>query len=152
MVRKKVRKYLVGVVFLSLIGCATTPKYRVASEYLLSTDLNIKTVFDDIVKQLEKYKYKPNKSDPEAGILIFEPRKFSYPSGKINISAQQVLYVRQEGGSVKLRLSYDCNYTGNSYEQCRYSDNDVNAKISRIEPPLVGMIKPLLTKRADKRD
>jgi hypothetical protein len=62
--------------------------------------------------------------------------------------------IRQEGGSVKLRIIYDCNYSGDgrTYEVCYITDDQATAKIKRIEPALVDVIRPLLMKHANNKE
>jgi hypothetical protein len=137
------RIFVLAALFFS--ACVTAPKSRTASEYLLTTDLATKTVFDGIQEALGAYKYKMKTLDLDAGILVFEPRNFSFDRGGQKVPAKQTLYVRQEGGSVKLRITYECNYV-EDFVPCHLNDKDVASKISRIEPAIVKAIKPVLMK------
>lgn len=138
------RRIAVLIIF-SLSACVTTPKSRTASEYLLTSDQDTKTVFQGIQEKLGAYKYKMKTIDLEAGILAFEPRQFSFDRGGQKINARQSVHIRQEGGSVKVRITYECNYV-EDFVPCHYTDKDVASKISRIEPSLIKAIKPVLMK------
>ncbi len=141
--------YLVFLIALfSITGCTTAPKPRMPSEYLLTTDKGSTNVLSDLRTALEDKKYKVKKMDVATGILITHPRKYSFNRAGKQVPARQTLHIRQEGGSVKLRIIYECDYSNAAYEGCLRDDADSNAKINRIEPPLIELIRPLLMKHA----
>lgn len=145
------RLSILSLVFL-FIGCSTPPKVRGPSEYLMATDQNVETLLTKIQEKLESYKYVAKRLDPAAGILIFEPRRFTYDSGGETIGAEQTIHIRQEGGSVKLRIKYDCEYTESSYVPCSKNDQQVQAKVKRLEASLMAAIRPLLLKHTEAPD
>lgn len=138
--------FSLAIVVNLFVGCASKPIGRDPSEYLLTTDRDAQSLLKDIRTTLEQKKYKIRKEDATAGILVAAPRKFSFEREGGKVSARQTLNIRQEGGSIKLRIIYDCNYTGDGqlYEVCYVTDNEATAKINRIEPALVEAIRPLL--------
>jgi hypothetical protein len=142
-------KYILGLSFaLILCSCATPMTPREPSEYLLTTDMASTILLKDVKAKLEENKYKIRKFDIGAGLLLTEPRKFSFEKNGKKIAANQSLQLRQEGGSVKLRIAYSCNYTGDTFVTCHAQDQEAAAKINRVEPALVEMIRPLLVKHA----
>jgi hypothetical protein len=135
-------------------GCASRPVGRDPSEYLLTTDRDAQSLLKDIRTALEGKKYKIRKEDPSAGLLVAAPRKFSFEREGTKVTARQVVNLRQEGGSVKLRIVYECNYAGDgqTFDVCYVSDNEATAKINRVEPALLDVIRPFLMKHANSAE
>lgn len=131
------------------LGCASTPKARPASEFLLSTDRSATNLLADLRANLEASKYHVKKVDPSAGILVTAPRKFTYVRNGKKTGAHQTIQIRQESGSIKIRIQYDCDYAGeeNSFEPCRKDDSAAGAKIARIERALLSSLKQELNKK-----
>ena len=148
------RNYVVFALFIALAGCATTPVERAPSEYLLATDKDIAKALKDVRTELEKNKYAIKKEDLNSGILITIPRKFFYEEDGKKKSAYQTLQFRQEGGSVKIRIVYKCNYGEelDSIEPCHKDDTALRSKISRLEPLLIKAIQPALLKYGEKNE
>lgn len=142
----------ISIVILILSACASVPKSRPASEYLLTTDKSTSNVLNDLKVKLEEKKYKIQKLDVTAGILTVEPRSYIFISSGKKIFARQIVQIRQEGGSVKVRFIYECNYSEIEFETCHAEDEDSNAKISKIEPKLIREIRPLLMKHGSANE
>lgn len=142
------RHLFIAVASLSALACATPPKPRVASEYLLVTDKSSAAVLKDVQKKLEEIKYSIRTVDPEVGVLVTKPRRFSYTKGGVPASARQSLQVRQEGGSVKLRFQYECELAaqGGAFAECFQEDQALDEKIRRIEPSVVRRVREVLLK------
>jgi hypothetical protein len=129
-----------------IASCATEPKLRAASEYLFSTDKGTSILFGDLKDSLDHHKYKMEKQDDTAGILLMAPKVFSFQSGPNKVFVRQVVQMRQEGGSLKIRMAYDCNYLGDrkTFEPCLDEDDALANKISRMEAAFVEVLKPTL--------
>ena len=149
------KHYLLFFAFISLIsGCAHQPIPREASEYLLTTDRDAVALLKAIRTALEEKKYTVSREDVPAGLLVVAPRRFSFDKNGSKIAARQSINMRQEGGSLKIRITYDCNYAGDerTFVTCFSEDAEATAKIKRIEPALIQAIKPHLMKHADPED
>src|SRR5690606_27728323 len=107
---------------------------------------------EDVKSILEKNRYRIRKMDSGTGIMVTQPRRLSFDYNGRKTYARQLMHLRQEGASVKIRLTYDCNYSGDelSYEPCRRNDESVLSKISRVEGLLLKKIAPALRKFADQ--
>lgn len=141
-------KYLhVFAVLILVSACATQPKNRAASEYLLTTDKSTSVLFKDLKNQLGEHKYTVEREDDTAGILLLSPREFSYGGSKR--PARQSIQMRQEGGSVKVRIAYECKYSAD-FEPCLDSDRPISAKISRIEASLIEMLQPIMVRHIEE--
>jgi hypothetical protein len=139
---------LIGFAF----GCATKMTNRRASEFLFSTDRSATNVFSDARQLLEKNKYVITKEDVTAGILVTQPRKYSFEKGGSKISGQQTLRIRLEGGSAKINVTYECNYALDriTFVPCYNEDTASNDKIRRLDPALISILKPILNKATSK--
>ncbi len=126
-----------------LAGCATGPAKRGPSEYLLSVDRGVTASLRDLRVKLEEEKYVVGREDLDAGFLILKPRTFSFERNGSKVVARQFVQIRQEGGSVKVRLSYECKYEM-SFDACDQDDEGARAKISRLERPLLDLLRPIL--------
>ena len=91
-------------------------------------------------QDLEKNKYQISTLDTNSGILVAEPRKFVIMRDGDKTYGEQTFELRQEGGSVKLRLAYQCEYEVDVYEDCLEGDIEGRRKIRRIENLLMSMI------------
>lgn len=134
-----------------LSGCQTTRTPRAASEYLFSTDKSQTQLLEDIKAKLIEHKYSIRSLDVETGFLTTYPRRFSVGSGSSRIIAQQTIQIRQEGGGVKLRSYYECEYDykgKKEFEACIVEDKDATEKIRRVESAMLKMIKGVLYKHA----
>ncbi len=131
-------------------GCATEPKNRAASEFLLTTDKATSMLFSDIKTMLDEHKYSVQRQDVTAGILLLAPRNFVYSNGPKKTLARQNVQMRQEGGSVKVRITYECNYAGDRKEfvPCLDGDGAIATKISRIETSLIEVIQPAMLRHS----
>ncbi len=117
-----------------LWGCVTEPKYRDPSEYLLNTDRDAEGVLGTIRTKLEENTYKIKKQDTTAGLLVVRPRKFSYDQNGKTVVGKQDIQVRLEGGSIKLRIFYQCNYAG-YFERCMRDDLEAEEKLAALRVP-----------------
>jgi hypothetical protein len=138
-------------IFLSIIlsSCQTTRTPRAASEYLFSTDKSQTSLLEDLKAKLTEHKYEIKTFDIETGFLVTKPRRFSIGSGGDKYSARQVVQIRQEGGSVKIRSIYECEYEQKGqrqFEACIVEDQEASAKIQRVESGLLRLLKDNLNK------
>ncbi len=123
-------------------GCATESPYREPTRILLPTDLSTSQIFHNLHDRIALYKYKIAFEDMNVGLLVTAPRQFSFMSGDRKILARQVVQVRQEGGAVKLRLSYACAYkNAQTFSPCLANDADANQKISHIDRGFITLVK-----------
>ena len=60
--KKNICEILILVGIILFAGCATPPKTRLASEYLLTSDLSVAVVLKSIEEKLASFKYKTQKS------------------------------------------------------------------------------------------
>lgn len=125
------------------VGCATPKMSRDPSTYLMNTDKPQSVLMKELETILKDNKYEIKTFDLQSGILVTKPRGFSYGSDKAR--ARHTVQVSQEGGSVSLRIIYDCEYADKSgakaYEECEDRDEDLEAKIKKIESSLVRVIR-----------
>ena len=129
-----------------LVSCAQKKVRPRPSSYLLSTKRGSLLLIKDLHKFLEANKYTIRNSDPDLGILTTKPKSFSIRSNGRKVRANLALQIRQEGGSVKVRISYKCKYEGN-YVGCDKSDPGTRKKISLIEPKLLKGIKEVISRK-----
>lgn len=134
-----------------LAGCAANSNYLKPTQVLLSTDRSTSQIFSDLRTKLGKYKYKIALEDRSVGLLVSEPRQFSLDHNGQKIEAQQTVQIRQEGGSVKVRLSYACDYTGDrKFTPCLADDPEDNQKISRLNRGLIRLVTQALKNPATR--
>jgi hypothetical protein len=122
------------------------PKQRTASERLLRTDQPTNVLFASLKSALEQHKYHVQHEDPAAGLLVMSPRAFSYSSGGRKNYAHQLIQIRQEGGSIKVRLNYECSADGveGPFKPCLEGDEALSQKVNRIESSFFEIVNPLL--------
>ncbi len=141
-------KSLIVVAILALVldGCASSPRFRPATQALLPTNRGVSQFFHDLSTKLRQHKYKIVNDDPTAGILLTAPRQFSFIDRGRQMVANQRVEIHQEGGAVKLRLSYKCNYSGDghTFTPCLANDADAVKKIARVDKAFIGLLKPIL--------
>ena len=137
---------LTAIVFVSLTHCAHKIKRRSVSEYLFSTKRGTENFIEDLKKTLESKRYTIRNIDTTLGILTTRPRKFMIHEDGAEVQADHTIQVRQEGGSVKVRIQYKCNYTG-QMEACSKEDAATEEKISRFEPKLIQLIKKVVARK-----
>lgn len=141
---------LIFAIALAFVGCATQSKTRASSEYLLTTDKGTTSLFKEIAKTMDEHKYSVKKEDVSAGILLLSPRRFSFVNDdRRKTQARQTVQLRQEGGSVKVRISYECNYAndGKDFVPC-YDEPALDTKVGRIESILVELLQPTMLKHS----
>ena len=131
--------------FICICSCATAPVPKPASEYLLSTDKSATSVLSEVRQALEKQKYKIKVENVSAGLLATHPRGYSYQQNGATIRGRHTIQLRQEGGSVKVRVVYQCKYKLD-YEKCLADDKANNEKVRRIDSGLVKLIRERLSK------
>ncbi len=137
---------------LTTIGCVTMPKYRPPSDYLLSTDMSVTDVVKSVKAKLTESKYLASRENLDAGLLVFEPRQFAFDKKGVRSLVQQVIQIRHEGGSVKVHITYTCNYTGADevpFKQCFQKDKVLEDKIKRVEKALISSMRDVLVKHKE---
>jgi hypothetical protein len=140
---------LIGSAFM-LSSCQTTRTPRAASEYLYSTDKSQTQLLEDLKAKFTENKYEVKTLDIETGFLVTKPRKFNIGNGEVG---RQTVQIRQEGGSVKIRSVYECEYEvagKKDFEPCLIEDSDATQKIQRIDGLLLKIVKDTLNKHTDK--
>ncbi len=140
---------LLMLIFCRLTGCAANSDYLKPTQVLLSTDRSTSQIFSDLRTKLGKYKYKIALEDQGIGLLVTEPRQFSFTHNGERIAAQQTVQIRQEGGSVKVRLSYTCDYASDrKFTPCLANDTEDNQKILRLNRGLIHLVMQSLKEPA----
>lgn len=140
-------KYIVPILLLIfLAGCATKQIPMDPSVYLLSTDSEPRWLLDQVSEELVKNKYTVESLDYNVGLLVMAPRRFVIPRGDKVSYGEQYFQIRQEGGSVKVRMSYMCDYPVGKVE-CYVGDNEADQKIKRLERLILAMINRKLFKK-----
>jgi hypothetical protein len=146
------RIILLSITALTLTSCQTNRTPRAASEYLYSTDKSQTQLLEDLKTKLTENKYVIKSMDIETGFLTTQPRAFTIGSGDEKIRARQTVQIRQEGGGVKIRSIYECEYEHKgtkAFEPCVVEDDGANQKIQRIEGALLKLIRENLNKHND---
>jgi hypothetical protein len=141
------RRHLV-LLFLLLPACATKMQSRAPSEYLMSTSRPATEVLSDIKSYLESSRYKIKKFDTAAGIIVVQPRVFAYNKNGDRSKAKQTIFIRLEGGSLKLRINYACTQDSDlgTYSVCYSTDQELQQRIQRLEGGLQSELAKLLSK------
>ena len=141
-------KYIVCLLSLFvLIGCATKRQPLDASVYLLSTDKDPNWLLGEIRDDLKKNKYEVENFSSKVGALVMAPRDFVILRDGARTRGTQSIQVQQEGGSVKVTMSYTCSYP-EGQQPCNRADDEAVSKIRRIERLIISMINRRLFKRA----
>lgn len=133
-----------------VFGCATAPRIRPASEFLLTSEKGMTQSVADVKQALTQKKYVIQQENPEIGVLISKPRSFSYNKNGVKTPARQTVQMRQEGGSVKLRLQYECQITTESgaiFQPCHLDDAEATAKILRLDHITAELVREALQKK-----
>lgn len=104
---------------------------------------------NEVNAMLIESKYKVKNFSPQTGFLVTEPRSFKVNSSAGGATrATQTVVVRQEGGSVTVRATYECQYPskegGTGLQACYKDDVEANAKIRKIEAILLNRIRSKL--------
>ena len=139
-------KYIVAFLFLILSACATRQIPMEPSIYLLSTDKGPGWLLGEVAEDLKENKYKIETMDASTGLLVTEPRRFVILRGDERTYAEQTFQLRQEGGSIKVRLTYECDYKDGK-APCDVNDSEATTKIRRIERLLLAIINRRLYKK-----
>jgi hypothetical protein len=134
-------------------GCATAPKPRGPSDYLLSTNKTTQDTFQVIKDKMLQNKYEVEKENIEAGLLIFSPRSFRIDKNGKKIPVRQSVKLRHEGQSLKVRVSYKCDYSGKDqkFSSCHENDQVLSGKIERIERLLLANYRDALNVNIDRK-
>jgi hypothetical protein len=151
LVDKILRYSILAVTVLVFAACTTTHKDLRATEALFNTDKSTTVLLEDLKKAMEAKSFKVAKMDVTTGRLQTEERQFSFPySGAAKLKAWQLIHVHQEGGSVKIRISYTCerpnNYGESQKEKCNSLDKKFRAKQKMIEKTTFDVIQSVLLK------
>lgn len=122
------------------------------SVYLLNTDRNTTTLLNALTEEFKANKYSVETRSNSLGVLTMKPRKFLIPREQDSTPAEQLVQIRQEGGSVKVSMAYRCeDATSKTMGPCFQEDGDATAKISRIEKALLELFnRHLYKKQTDK--
>ncbi len=129
---------------IGLFGCATSIVPRQPSSFLFSTKNSTSVLFEDMTKELVQKGYVIKKKDITAGLFVTEPRKFKINSSEGSIKAEQILQLRQEGASLKIRIVYNCAFDGSpSYGPCNADNVASQNKIRKVEKGLLQILKPI---------
>lgn len=132
---------------LMLISCSTPPPPMTATTHLLSTNRAPADLLPELKADFEKNKYKVRAENPKVGVLTLQPRSFSVEG----LAAQQVVQMRQEGGSLKLKISYLCRNEVGKMAPCNTANEQLNEKTRRLNQMVVRLIdKHLMQDRAKK--
>jgi len=125
----------VVILFLQSIGCALKGRPIDASVYLLNTNRSTSALLGALEAEMTTNKYEVEARNDQLGVLAFLPRKFVIPREDRKSFGEQMIQVRQEGGSVKIRISYRCEDVsrGDLMGPCLDSDKAATQKISKIE-------------------
>ena len=143
-------KYILAIasLFLSvlLVSCATKSVPIEASLYLLSTDRDSESFLNEMAEELKKNRYEVETLNFNVGLLKMEPRRFVILRDEQRTYGTQVIEMRQEGGSVKLSMEYECEY-GQISSKCVTDDEYATEKIRRIERIIIAMVNRRLFKK-----
>ena len=132
---------------LFLASCATRSVPIEPSVYLLSTDKEPQWLLDQVSEELKKNRYEIESIDYNVGLLVMAPRRFVIVRRGERSYGEQSFQLRQEGGSVKVRISYMCEYPKGKLP-CDQDDRDAIDKIKRIERLILSMVNRKLFKKA----
>jgi hypothetical protein len=131
-------------------ACTSVPKPLPPSEFLLFTAKAQTEVLNDLKNYLKENKYEVSRFDYVTGILGTKPRSFAFDSNRGPAQGEQVILIRQESGSVKLRMEYRCQYPGkysDVWSPCEVRDDPTISKIERIENILLPLVAKALHKK-----
>jgi len=142
---KFILKLAVLWAFLCSLGCATTRQPIAPNEYLYTTKLSTSALFDLVAAELEAQKYKSKKRDVSAGVYIFYPRSFTFKDDNgEKVRGRQALTLRQEGGSIRVRLVYNCKKPKElKSSPCYSGDNATKDSIARANRAILNLIEPV---------
>ena len=138
---------IISALFLS--SCSTPKTPRPPSTYLLNTERSQVQLMNELQEMLIANKYKIKNFNSQTGFIVTQPRLFGVKrSDGTSLRTRQSLAIRQEGGSVTVRATYECEYSekGQSaeFKTCHNEDVEVGQKIRRIEAILVKQIRKKL--------
>jgi hypothetical protein len=124
---------------LVMAGCATKGRPLDASVYLLNTNRNTTALLNSLSEEFKANKYIIETRSNSLGVLSLQPRRFAIPRGENKSSfGEQIIQIRQEGGSVKVSITYRCeDPTKGSMGPCFQRDEAATNKIARIERMLL---------------
>lgn len=149
---KKISLLSVLLLELLMVGCASAPKPIGPSVHVLATNRTAPELLPDVESKLMKNKYEVSKISPEVGLLALKPRRFSVQHEGKKISANQTVQMRQEGGSLKLRIVYKCEYKLGQWEPCYEDHPDVASKIRRVDRMIVKLISAQLFRERERAE
>lgn len=126
---------------LGLFGCATRGNPIQSSVYLLDTDKSTTGLLNDLANDLRTSKYEVETINNSLGILSLMPRRFVIPREGGRSYGEQIFQLRQEGGSVKVTITYRCeDAEKGGMGPCYDRDQAANNKINRIEKALLEVL------------
>ena len=133
------------------LGCASAPKPIQPSVHVMATNKTASELIPDLENQLKQSKYKVKRVDANLAFITTEPRTFSIDTAKGRLNARQSIQLRQEGGSLKLRVQYKCENISGVWGDCFATDSAVPEKISRLDKLLVSQLSTQLFKERTER-
>lgn len=135
------------------VGCAHKVVNREPSTYLMNTDKPQNLLMGELEGLLKENKYEIRTFDAQTGILVSKPRLFGYTVDGQKERARHTVQIRQEGGSVSMRIVYECEYTDKKgqveYAECPENDEGLTEKARKIESLLVRLIRQKVDKAAE---
>jgi hypothetical protein len=152
-VRRLQRGVAIGlgsILLVGAIGCASRHTPRDTSVYLLNTDRGVTSLLEELSTSLQASKYQIETVNPDIGVLVCSPRTFQIPREEASTKGEQAFQLRQEGGSVKIRLSYRCqDQVTEEMGPCYREDQSAMQKIARIEKSLLALLNRHMQKKPD---
>lgn len=146
-------KYAFLLLPILFAGCAHKVVTREPSTYLMNTDKPQNLLMGELDGLLKENKYEVRTFDPQTGILVTRPRLFAYTIDGQKERARHTVQIRQEGGSVSMRILYECEYADKKGEtefaECQENDEALTEKARKIESLLVRLIRQKVDKAAE---
>ncbi len=143
-------RHLLFISVLFIGACSVPPKPLEPSVQMLNTNKTPQELIPDLKKVLTENKYAVANENPNVGLLSLKPRGFKVNTATGELKAKQVVQMRQEGGSLKMRITYVCNYAGEQFEKCNDSSPEIISKIQRLDVLLKNIVSKQLIKERER--
>lgn len=143
-------KFFIILSILFLGACSTQHKSLEPSVQLLNTNKTPQELISDLKTALTENNYKVANENPEVGLLSLKPRGFKVSTASGEVKARQVVQMRQEGGSLKMRTTYVCNYMSDTFESCHDGHPELIGKIQRLDVLLKNIVSKQLIKERQR--
>ena len=150
---KRIILILLSFVGIILIQSCQRPVYYLPpSEYLLYTNKSQSQVISDLRMKLKSENYEISRIDYVTGIMGTKPRYFYLGQRNGEARGEQIVTVHQETGSVKLRMQYQCDYTGTGdhWTTCSVYDMTTIKKIEKLENLLLPVVSAAIHKATEE--